>query len=205
MPDEVLTTSDVAKLPPAVASLLDPAIALPADVAFFEKRFDMADITRTLLLGAGLGVVSLIVIPIGAAMVYWDWKQTQPTVYSHYTLAPLGIGLLLALCAVVTLVSVPTRLRFRRRQLRGECTRRGTFLTPDALIDASDTDATTIVIPAAAFRGIDGGDVKYERGGAVKAYTLPKAVIDSTVADRDQAIRAWAGFELAPQLSARRV
>ena len=185
---DVLITGDAAKLPSEVVALLDPTVPLPADVRFFETRFDLAHLTIGLLIAAGFALATLVLVPFG--VLYFIEGFKDPRGGGSGQLGPLGFGLLCALVTWFCVTSVLTGLKFAARQRRGECTRRGTFLTPDALVQATENDTT--ILPRPTFRGLAGRDVAYELKAERKTFRLPLSFVNATSADVARAIDAWA-------------
>lgn len=189
---EVLITSDPAKLPSEVAALLDPSVPLPAETAFFEKRYELAEMMHRLLFAIGISLAAAVIIPFGIAFLF-SYPQVTTTTSVDYL--PLGFGLVCALAAWMMLASIRTCWNLRRLQSLGQPTRRGTFLTPAALIQAGEIDTT--VIPRSRFRGLVGKTVKYHQRDAEKSYRLPAALLNATPQQLEQAITQWAARNTA--------
>lgn len=186
---EVLLVSDPTKLPPEVASLLDPATPLPIGTTFFEKRYDLAEMMRRLIVAIGLGLASGVLIPFGVAFLFSTGSGVGSG-SSSLDFMPLGFGLVCVLSSWMLLTSLRPCWNLRRLQLLGQPTRRGTFVTPAALIHASESD--TIVIPLSRFRGLSGTSVKYHDKDVEKSYRLPAALLTATPQQLEQAITQWA-------------
>lgn len=184
--DGVLIASDAAKLPEAVRALLDPSTALPADVEHFESRFDWNYISSKVLIGIGFGVATIVMVPFGVVMLF----DRGPSGRGDVSFAPLSFGVVCGFVTYFMFAAARAAWSLGERQRRGERTRRGTFLTPDALVQATESDTT--VIPRSAFRGLNGRTVSYELKAARKTFGVSADVIESTPADRHAAILAWA-------------
>lgn len=190
MPDPIdtLITGDVSKLPPDIAALLDPAVPLPADTAFFEKRFTIAEMIKRVAIAGVLVLVAVVMIPLGIATIIYDVKHaSQHTSVSFW---PLGVGVVFAFGAWIMLASLTTCWRLSNLQSRGQPTRRGTFLTPAALVQASDIDTT--VIPPSHFVALSGAAVQYKLKDQEKSFRLPDVWLNATPQQVDAAIKAWA-------------
>ena len=191
-PDTVQIASDASTLPPDVAALLDPAVPLPAGVRFFETRFDVAYVARTLLLAAGFALAALVIVPFGVLFLFEKNPSGQSTSTSLF---PIGFGLLCGLVSYLMFASAGTCWGLRDRQRRGEDTRRGTFVMSARLIQASEHD--TVIIPPTRFRGIDRDTITYDFKDARKTFRLSPGVVGTTTDDRRAAIAAWAAPHVA--------
>ena len=181
-----MITSDRAKLPGEVAALLDPAMPLPADVVFIEKRYEITEMLRNFLIACGLALAALIVIPFGVAMLF---DRTPVTVNSHVDYYPLGFGLVLALGAWMMFLSINTCWQLRALQRCGQCTRRGTFLTLQAFVQVSENDTT--IIPPPCFAGLKENTICYLHNSVVKTFSLPAQLVNATPQQLHHAIMHW--------------
>ncbi len=183
---EVLITSDKLKIPPTVASLLDPAQPLPPGVSFFEKQYTIDQMIRTGLLAVAFGLAALIIVPFGVAELF---DRGTNTVSSNTEWLPLAFGCVCGLASWMMLSSILSAWRLRAIQLEGKPTRRGTFLTDDALIQAGENDTT--IIPRVHFRGLQDNTVKYFHNNAEKSYRLPSQLIQAAPEQLHRAILEW--------------
>lgn len=181
-------TSDAAPAERDFTPLLDPSVPLPPDTAFFEMRFDGRHLAGRIALTAITALIAAALIPAGFVMLrraselHWD---TQPAGWV------LGIGVLAALCAVVWFLSIFAATRLGLRQSRGLPTRRGLFVTPDALVVADEQSTTAI--RREQFHKVDGRELTYVQDGLERTVALPSMLNERERADRYDAIVAWAG------------
>ena len=186
---DTLITGDLSKLPADVIAMLDPTVPLPPGTELFEKRYDIADMMQRVLISCVLALIAVIMIPLGIAEIVMRPKGGV-TVNTQTDYWPLLIGLVFAFGTFVMLASISKCWQLRSRQAKGECTRRGTFLTPGALIQASESDTT--IIPPSHFLGLSGRSVKYRYRDQDKSYNLPAALMNATPEQLHGAIDRWA-------------
>jgi hypothetical protein len=187
---DVLITSDPEKIPPDIRQLEDSSQPLPADVQFFEEKFTLAGLVKSLILGIVLMAVGILVI---AFFFYVVFSPRLTTVYSgptSFDFAIGGVGLAFLIGGYLLFVSVRSEYRLMREQARGADTRYGIFLVKDLFVRHSSVDTT--IIPRPFFKGLAGNAVRYEFKGEVKSFNLLAAFVGSDPLFVAEAIEKWA-------------
>ena len=187
LPNDVLITDELAKMPEDVRALLDEHIPLPAQVTLFEERRTSGAVLKSWLLGGGLILVGIIIALFGMMIIGYDSKH--PTVGTSVTWKPFAVGCVFIFAGVMVIRTIPKQLTLARAQASGRVTRYGVFLMPAQMIHRNEHQTT--IIPRAKFRGLDGVSAKYEYKGETKSFNLPSDLVGKSVADLCQAIQTW--------------
>jgi len=182
---EVIITSEPDKLPPDVRALIDEAQPLAPGIRFFEERYTLLDMGRTVGAGILLGVIGLVCCLFGVSLFFYV------TQFESYDLAPLFAGGVFLFASWMMISSLGGRWRVMRKQQAGTPTRYGLFLKDDMLV--SNSWFQTTVIPRLGFLGLQNRSVLYLFDSKTKSFTLPKAVVGTEAAQLDAAIETWAG------------
>jgi hypothetical protein len=185
-PSDVLITSEVSRLPAEYAALLDASLHLPEEVAFFEKRVEIAQMLWAICIAAVAVPVGIVSIVIGVV----DIRASSHTSYSSVSFWPFGFAITCVVVCWMVTASVRTRIDLMRRQKAGQPTRIGIFLTIDSVFEVSEFAYT--IIPRNQFRGMDAGKLKYFHNNVEKSFTLPAALIESDLATLQSEIARWA-------------
>ena len=186
--DSVIITSDRAKLPPDVQTLVDEGSPLPSGWQFYETKMTMGSILFYLILGGALVLLGLGALLFSLETLIWTSKHA--TVYNsglHWKPLFFGIGVIFG--GGWMLYTVPGKFRLLQSQGAGKATRFGIYLAPGRLVSHSDFDTT--VLPKSEFRGLDGKSVKYVLNGQDKSFNLPAEIVGRPVTDLHQAVQNW--------------
>lgn len=187
---DVLITSEPEKIPPDIRQLQDRDRPLPTGVQFFEEKFTLGGIMKSLFFGLVLMAVAVLVI----LFFFWALFFAKPTtVYSgptSFDFAIGGVGLAFLIGGYFLLSSVRSEYGLMRKQGRGVDTRYGIFLVKDLFIRHSSLE--TMAIPRPFFKGLVGNAVHYELKGEAKSFNLPKDFVGKDPRNVAQAIETWA-------------
>ena len=187
---DVLITSEPEKIPADVRLLQDGGRPLPANVQFFEEKFTLTGLVKSLVLGFALLVVGVLVIAFFFYVVFSPRPVTVSSGPTSFDFAIGGVGLAFLVGGYLLLSSVRSEYRLMREQGRGTDTRYGIFLVGDLLIRHGTVDTT--IIPRPFFKGLAGNAVRYELKGEAKSFNLPDAFVGKEPRLVMQAIESWA-------------
>jgi len=185
---QVLITSEAAKLPPALRSMIDESQPLAPDVRFFEEKFTTGSIARMLGLGIVLAVIGVLLCLFGLSLLLHPGPNYRG--FDAYDTWPFLAGLVFLLGSFMLISSLRGRWAVKRAQEAGAATRYGIFLSSDLLVSRSWFDTT--VIPRPLFKGLEDRSVHYAHDGQTKSFALPATIVSMDPAQLDKAIRAWA-------------
>ncbi len=187
---EVFITSEPEKLPPEIRALLDEGCPQACGATFFEEKFTASGQLRSWLLGGGLMLGGALIFFFGLTLLFTPKRAVYDEHVASSSWWLLGAGAVLSYGGYLLFGSGKGKGAVRRRQERGERTRYGIFLLPDALVSHSWFDTT--VIPRAFFRGLDGNVLKYEFKKQAKSFDLPAELVGSSGEALRTAIENWA-------------
>lgn len=187
---DVLITSEPEKIPPDIRQLQDPDRPLPTDVQFFEEKFTVTGLLKSLVLGFGLMVVGVLVIIFFFYVVFFPKPVTVYSGPTSFDFAIGGVGLAFLIGGYLLFASVRSEYRLMRAQGRGVDTRYGIFLAKELFVRRSTFDTT--IIPRPFFKGLAGNAIRYEYKGEAKSFDLPGAFVGKDLRLVEQAIGNWA-------------
>jgi hypothetical protein len=194
---DVLITRSRAKLPPAIAALLDRSQPLPPGVRLFEKQVTVRELLNPINGAIAFGVVGVLCFVWGTYLVA-DSTMNPPVGRDAATLIAFGAALACAGGTVGMLASFAKRLSRRSDQRAGRSTRFGIFLAPAAIIAASP--GKTVVIPRSRYRGTNGPFLGYESNGRIKYFELPDAILPAEGDTFATSLHFWTTGVAAPAL-----